>query len=94
MLVAAKGLGEVQRLLASADGEIEVVLGEREVVFRVGTTEVTTRLIEGEFPNYQQLIPSGYPNRLTVVARRAAGGGQPGAARRPEPRHRADPARR
>ena len=67
VLVAAKGLVEVQRLLASADGEIDVVLGEREVVFRVGSTEVTTRLIEGEFPNYQQLIPSGYPNRLTVA---------------------------
>jgi DNA polymerase-3 subunit beta len=67
VLVAAKGLAEVQRLLTSADGEIDVVLGEREVVFRVGTTEVTTRLIEGEFPNYQQLIPSGYPNRLTVA---------------------------
>jgi DNA polymerase III subunit beta len=67
VLVAAKGLVEVQRLLTSADGEIDVVLGEREVVFRVGTTEVTTRLIEGEFPNYQQLIPSGYPNRLTVA---------------------------
>jgi DNA polymerase-3 subunit beta len=66
VLVAAKGLGEVQRLLSSETGEIDVVLGEREVVFRVGTTEVTTRLIEGEFPNYQQLIPSGYPNRLTV----------------------------
>ncbi len=74
VLVAAKGLAEVQRLLGSASasaeksggGEIEVVLGERDVVFRVGTTEVTTRLIEGEFPNYQQLIPSGYPNRLTV----------------------------
>jgi DNA polymerase-3 subunit beta len=67
VLVAAKGLAEVQRLLTNADGEIDVVLGEREVVFRVGTTEVTTRLIEGEFPNYQQLIPSGYPNRLTVA---------------------------
>jgi DNA polymerase-3 subunit beta len=67
VLVAAKGLVEVQRLLTSADGEIDVVLGEREVVFRVGNTEVTTRLIEGEFPNYQQLIPSGYPNRLTVA---------------------------
>ena len=74
VLVAAKGLAEVQRLLAGATsagerkggGEIEVVLGERDVLFRVGTTEVTTRLIEGEFPNYQQLIPSGYPNRLTV----------------------------
>jgi DNA polymerase III subunit beta len=66
VLVAAKGLGEVQRLLSGETGGIDVVLGEREVVFRVGTTEVTTRLIEGEFPNYQQLIPSGYPNRLTV----------------------------
>ncbi len=66
VLVSARGLGEVQRLL-SGGGEIEVVLGEREVLFRVGTTEVTTRLIEGEFPNYQQLIPSGYPNRLTVA---------------------------
>ena len=66
VLVAAKGLGEVQRLLSGESGEIEVVLGEREVVFRVGTAQVTTRLIEGDFPNYQQLIPSGYPNRLTV----------------------------
>src|SRR5207237_8084576 len=67
VLVAGKGLGEVQRLLAGETGEIDVVLGEREVVFRVDATEVTTRLIEGEFPNYQQLIPSGYPNRLTVA---------------------------
>ncbi len=65
VLVAAKGLGEVQRLL-SGSGEIEVVLGEREVLFRVGGTEITTRLIEGDFPNYQQLIPSGYPNHLRV----------------------------
>jgi DNA polymerase-3 subunit beta len=65
VLVAGKGLGEVQRLLG--DEEIEVVLAEREVVFRVGRTSVTTRLIEGDFPNYEQLIPSGYPNKLTVA---------------------------
>jgi DNA polymerase III subunit beta len=65
VLVAGKGLNEVQRLLG--EQEIEVVLAEREVVFRVGNTSVTTRLIEGDFPNYEQLIPSGYPNRLTVA---------------------------
>src|SRR5262249_54038888 len=64
VLVGAKGLSEVQRLVG--DGEIEVALGERDVTFRVGTSELTTRLIEGDFPNYEQLIPSGYPNRLTV----------------------------
>lgn len=65
VLVAAKGLGEVQRLIQK--GDVEVVLGDREVVFRVDKTEVTTRLIEGDFPNYEQLIPSSYPNRLTVA---------------------------
>jgi DNA polymerase-3 subunit beta len=64
VLVAAKGLAEVQRL--AGDGEIEVVLGEREVVFRTARAEVTARRIEGEFPKYEQLIPSGYPNRLIV----------------------------
>jgi DNA polymerase-3 subunit beta len=64
VLVAAKGLAEVQRL--AGDGEIEVVLRDRDVVFRTSRAEVTARLIEGDFPNYEQLIPSGYPNRLTV----------------------------
>lgn len=74
VLVAAKGLAEIQRLVeglkdrATGDGgdELTVVLGERDVVFRAGRAEVTARLIEGDFPNYEQLIPSGYPNRLVV----------------------------
>src|SRR5207244_12898871 len=64
VLVAAKGLAEVQRL--AGDGEIEVVLRERDVVFRTSRAEVTARLIEGDFPNYEQRIQSSYPNRLTV----------------------------
>lgn len=64
VLVAAKGLVEVERVLEG--GEIEVLLAERDVTFRVRNIEITTRLIEGEFPNYEQLIPSGYPNHLRV----------------------------
>jgi DNA polymerase III subunit beta len=67
VLVAAKGLAEVQRLLSGASDDIDVALGDRDVVFRVGNTEITTRLIEGDFPNYQQLIPKDYPNRLSVA---------------------------
>lgn len=64
VLVAAKGLREVQRLLG--EGDLTVVLGERDAKFTVGSVDVTTRLIEDKFPNYEQLIPSDYPNRLTV----------------------------
>lgn len=64
VLVPAKALGEVQRLLES--GEVGVVIGEREAAFDLDAARITTRLIEGEFPNYRQLLPSDYPNKLTV----------------------------
>lgn len=64
VLVGAKGLGELGRMLT--DGEVDVFLGERYVTFRLSNAELTARLIEGDFPNYQQLIPTGYPNKLTV----------------------------
>ncbi len=64
VLVGARGLNEVQRVFSS--GQITVTLGEREVRFANESRSVTTRLIEGEFPNYEQLIPNGYPNRLVV----------------------------
>lgn len=68
VLVPSRALRELVRALG--DGDVTLRLGEREAVFEVGSTRVTTRLIEGEFPNYRGLIPSSYPNRM-VVSREA-----------------------
>jgi DNA polymerase III subunit beta len=65
VLVPSRALQELQRLLGSAD-ELTLRLGERDATFEIGTARLTTKLIEGEFPNYRQLIPSSYPNKLTV----------------------------
>jgi DNA polymerase-3 subunit beta len=65
VIVPSRALAELARVLPSA-GQVELRLGERDASFQVGTTRLTTRLIEGEFPNYRGLIPSSYPNRLTV----------------------------
>jgi DNA polymerase-3 subunit beta len=45
---------------------VTLQLGERDASFEVGSVRLTTRLIEGEFPPYQKLIPESYPNRLVV----------------------------
>ena len=66
VLVARKGLGR-GAAAAPATVRSRSCCGERDVVFRTSRAEVTARLIEGDFPNYEQLIPSGYPNRLTVA---------------------------
>jgi len=69
VLVPSRALGELARVLGDAE-EVTVRLGDRDVTFDVpsedGSVQVTTRLIEGEFPNYRQLIPSSYPNQLVV----------------------------
>jgi len=70
VLVPARALGELVRVLDNSS-EVKVRLGERDVTFDVvsgegASVQLMTRLIEGEFPNYRQLIPSSYPNELTV----------------------------
>ena len=66
VLVPSKALVELQRLLSSGE-EVSLRLGQHDATFEVSGVKLTTRLIEGEFPNYRQLIPSAYPNRLVVV---------------------------
>ncbi len=65
VLVPGRALAELQRILTGND-ELTVRLGVREAVFESGDTRLTTRLIEGEYPNYRNLLPSSYPNVLTV----------------------------
>ncbi len=63
-LVPAKGLKELSRSIGAA--HVQVVVGSREIVFGSDRGSLTLRLIEGNFPNYRQLLPESYPNRLTV----------------------------
>jgi DNA polymerase-3 subunit beta len=66
VLVPSRALNELMRLLGAASGEVSLRLGAHDATFGLGGVTVTTRLIEGEFPNYRNLIPSAYPNRLIV----------------------------
>jgi DNA polymerase-3 subunit beta len=65
VLVPGRALSELQRLVGGGD-ELTMRLGDRDATFEVGDTRLSTRLIEGEFPNYRQLIPASHPNTLTV----------------------------
>jgi DNA polymerase-3 subunit beta len=72
ILVPARALTELQRLMPAAgskeDGEATVgfSVSELDATFTVGGVRLTTRLLDGRFPDYRQLIPPGYPNLLRV----------------------------
>jgi DNA polymerase III subunit beta len=67
VLVPERALSEAGRAAGNDEkAEVELVLDQSQVTFRVGPLTLTSRLIEGQFPNYRQLLPEGYENRLTV----------------------------
>jgi len=66
-IIPGRALVELARHIANAgDTDVEVWLGDSQAVFRVGHTQLVTRLIEGEFPNWRNLIPENYENKLLV----------------------------
>jgi DNA polymerase III subunit beta len=66
-IVPERAITEAGRAAGNEEkGGIELLVEESQVSFRIGPLTLTSRLIEGEFPNYRQLLPEGYDNRLTV----------------------------
>jgi DNA polymerase-3 subunit beta len=63
-LVPVRALRELPRTIGAS--ELKVSMGPREAAFASERGTLTARVIEGTFPNYRQLIPESYPNRLTV----------------------------
>ncbi len=70
LLVPARALSELQRLPArtiteGADTDrVGVAASANEITFWQGNVQISTRLLEGRYPDYKQLIPDHYPNRL------------------------------
>jgi DNA polymerase-3 subunit beta len=66
-IVPERALTEAGRA-ASADekGSVELFVDDSQVSFKVGGLTLTSRLIEGEFPNYRQLLPETHESRLEI----------------------------
>ena len=64
-IIPARALLELARIAQSAD-EIELGVLENQVVFGVDGVWLTTRRIEGQFPNYKQLIPDTFEYELAL----------------------------
>jgi DNA polymerase-3 subunit beta len=64
--VPARALEELGRLVRDDVEEIRIGVRANQVVFEVGGIALSSRLIDGQFPNYRQLLPEAYEHELTV----------------------------
>ncbi len=67
--VPARALAELTRVLGASPAEaLAVSVRTNQVVFEVGGTVLSSRLIDGQFPNYRQLLPDAYEHELRLAA--------------------------
>jgi DNA polymerase III subunit beta len=74
IIVPAKTLQELLRILSVSLGdeveektsEIKFYISENQILFTYGSTELVSRLIEGQYPDYQQIIPNNSKTKISI----------------------------
>ncbi|HEY5035853.1 MAG TPA: DNA polymerase III subunit beta [Chthoniobacterales bacterium] len=65
IIVPTKAVAELQRLLTD-DGDVRVSLTSGQIAFDLNNTLLVSKLIEGNYPNYKQVIPGEMKERVTL----------------------------
>jgi len=73
VIVPRKAIGEIHRLLGDGDRDVAVSVSDSKIRFNVGNTVLTSKLIDGSFPDYERVIPSGNDKQLEVDSKVFAG---------------------
>jgi DNA polymerase-3 subunit beta len=68
VVVPARALNELARILADVEDPVEVVLagGRNQILFHLDGIDLVSRLIDGQFPNYQQVVPQSHTTRAVL----------------------------
>jgi len=68
LIIPARALAELSRALKGEPGNVEVTISKarNQIFFKAGASELTSRLIDGKYPNYSQVIPSKSSTKVKV----------------------------
>jgi len=72
VIVPRKTVNELRKLIDGSDSAVELSLSETKISFAFDATNLTSKLIDGTFPDYQRVIPSGNDKTLDVNRREFA----------------------
>ena len=65
VIIPTKAVTEIQRLVRE-EGEVKLSIGENQIAFELNRTLLVAKLVEGNYPNYRQVIPPEAKERITL----------------------------
>jgi DNA polymerase-3 subunit beta len=66
VIIPARTVSEVYKILSLGQKEVEIYFSESQVLFKFDDTELISRLIDGQYPDYRQIIPKEFKNDVEV----------------------------
>lgn len=66
VILPARTVSEAYKILNISSGEVEIYFSESQVLFKFDETELISRLIDGSYPDYRQIIPKEFKTESTV----------------------------
>ncbi|MEN6356413.1 MAG: DNA polymerase III subunit beta [Armatimonadota bacterium] len=65
-IIPGRAMNELTRIVPEGKGTIEIKIAASQIMFQIGETSLISRLIEGQFPNYEKVIPQEHNKKLTI----------------------------
>ncbi|MDD5731436.1 MAG: DNA polymerase III subunit beta [Patescibacteria group bacterium] len=65
-IIPTRTISEVGKILKDAGEKVEVCFDENQILFNFGSIHLISRLIDGQYPNYEQIIPTEFENEVLV----------------------------
>jgi DNA polymerase-3 subunit beta len=66
VVVPGKTLSEIAKILEPTDEDVTIYVAENQIMFDMGNTKVVSRLLEGEYFNYENVIPDEYETKILI----------------------------
>jgi DNA polymerase-3 subunit beta len=67
IIIPSKTLIEVSKLLSETDKEeLTLIISEKQILFKIDNIELSSRLIDGQFPNYRQVLPKNEQSKIFI----------------------------
>lgn len=64
IIIPHKTVMELSRVIGSQKGMVEAVFSETQIAFKFNDTEIVSRLVDGQYPDYKQIIPSKFSTEI------------------------------
>jgi DNA polymerase-3 subunit beta len=66
VIIPQRTIQEVIRILGEEEMGVGITLSGNQILFNLGNTQIVSRLIEGQYPNYQQIIPNSFQTQVII----------------------------